>query len=129
MEPLEYYCPYCNIYYKKEEVVHFPDGAMCRICGSFWYVPQSTKKEDIMIKLGDNVKDTITGYTGVVVARTEWLYGCVRFGVQSKELKDGKPMDVYWLDEAQTVKLLPDEALKVTSIGGPAREGGSVREG
>ena len=35
-----------------------------------------------MAQLGDKVKDTITGFTGVVTGRSEWLFGCVRCAVQ-----------------------------------------------
>ena len=50
--------------------------------------------ETRMIKLGDKVKDRITGYTGIVVFRMDWLYGCVRFVVQSQTLDEkGKPID------------------------------------
>ena len=35
-----------------------------------------------MKNLGDEVKDTITGFKGIVVARTEWLNGCARVTVQ-----------------------------------------------
>lgn len=40
------------------------------------------------IALGDRVKDRITGFQGIAVARTEWLYGCVRITVQP-EKRDG----------------------------------------
>lgn len=53
------------------------------------------------INLGDKVKDRITGFTGIVVARTEWLYGCVRCTVQPQETKDGKPVDNQTIDEPQ----------------------------
>ena len=43
-----------------------------------------------MIKLGSKVKDKITGFTGVAVQRIEYLYGCVRYGVEGKVGKDGK---------------------------------------
>jgi hypothetical protein len=56
------------------------------------------------IKLGENVKDSITGFNGKAVAKTEWLYGCIRIGVQSPNLdKDNKPLPVEWFDEAQLV--------------------------
>ena len=42
--------------------------------------------------LGFTVKDIITGFTGVVTAKTVWLNGCIRYGVQSRELKDGIPL-------------------------------------
>ena len=34
------------------------------------------------IVLGDRVRCRITGFAGVVVARTDWIYGCMRWGVQ-----------------------------------------------
>ena len=47
-----------------------------------------------MINLGDTVKDKISGFTGVVVARTEWLYGCIRLAVQSqKTTKNGSLLE------------------------------------
>ena len=54
-----------------------------------------------MVKLSDKVKDTITGFEGIVVARTEWLNGCVRCCIQSQELKDGKILDTVTIDEGQ----------------------------
>lgn len=55
------------------------------------------------IKLGQVVKDKITGYQGVVIAITKWLYGCTRITVQAGELKDGKPVDNYTFDEPQAL--------------------------
>lgn len=51
--------------------------------------------------LGEKVKDTVTGFSGIVTARTEWLNGCKRYGVQSQKLKDNKPLDQQWFDEEQ----------------------------
>lgn len=39
------------------------------------------------IKLGDSVKEKITGFAGIAVAKTSWLSGCVRFSVRRKNLK------------------------------------------
>jgi hypothetical protein len=44
------------------------------------------------IALGDIVKDTITGFTGVTTAVTKWLSNVDRFTVQPQEVKDGKPI-------------------------------------
>ncbi len=52
------------------------------------------------IVLGQRARDRITGYVGVVVGRTEWLNGCVRFGIQSELLKYGVPTETQWFDEA-----------------------------
>jgi hypothetical protein len=54
-----------------------------------------------MLKIGDVAKDRVTGFEGVIVGRTEWLSGCITFGVQGKEMKDGRPTDAVWFDEAR----------------------------
>lgn len=51
------------------------------------------------IKLGQTVRDTVTGYVGVVVCRSEWLHGCVRVAVQGPVDKDGKMPDAINFDE------------------------------
>lgn len=57
-------------------------------------------------KLGDDVRDSITGLTGCVIAKTEWLNGCWRITVQPRELKDGKPVDscVFDVEQLEIVK-------------------------
>lgn len=50
--------------------------------------------------LSDKVKDRITGFKGVVVARTEYMTGCRRYSLQDPKLsKDGKPQDWQAFDE------------------------------
>jgi hypothetical protein len=53
------------------------------------------------IELGDRVQDKITGLGGIVVGRSEWLYGCERLIVQPEEVTDGKPAESFSLDEPQ----------------------------
>ncbi len=53
------------------------------------------------IRCGQSVLDTLSGLEGVVVARTEWLYGCIRLAVQPSGSKDGKPYEPFWVDEPQ----------------------------
>lgn len=55
------------------------------------------------IKLGDLCKDVITGFSGVCDSRHEYLNGCVRIGIQSREMKDGKPVPAQVFDEPQVV--------------------------
>ena len=54
-------------------------------------------------ELGQVVKDLVTGYKGYIRARSEYLTGCSRYGVQTKELKDGKPQEWIWFDEDELV--------------------------
>lgn len=53
------------------------------------------------IKLGYMVKDIITGFEGMAIGRTDWLYSCSRIGVRSSQLVDGKPVEDQWFDEQQ----------------------------
>lgn len=55
----------------------------------------------LQILCGDVVRDRITGFRGVVVARTEWLNGCVRVTVQPQELREGKPVESQGFDVEQ----------------------------
>jgi hypothetical protein len=51
--------------------------------------------------LGKIGKDKITGFTGVLTSRCEFLTGCNRYCIQPRELKDGKPIDGIYFDESQ----------------------------
>lgn len=60
----------------------------------------SAKKAEV--QLGDKVKDRITGFEGIVVAITTWMYGCRRVTVLPDRLdKDGKILDSASFDEPQ----------------------------
>ena len=53
-----------------------------------------------MVKLGQMVQDRMTGFKGIVMARTEYLNGCVQVLVQPKGCdKEGKPKESQWMDE------------------------------
>lgn len=58
-------------------------------------------KHECHVKLGDEVKDTITGLKGIAIGITVWLNGCVRIVIQPPEVKDGKPVDTYCCDVEQ----------------------------
>jgi len=88
-----------------------------------------------MIALGSTVKDMISGFEGVAIARSEWLYGCNRIIVESKTLKDGKPTDGQWFDEQriktiETDTICCDEPKKCTvKLGNKVRDTLSGYEG
>lgn len=78
-------------------------------------------KVDFKFKLGDRVKDSITGYTGVITRRTQWLNNCNTYGVQAIVLKDGLPMDAQAFDEMQLLLVDKDVATPYRNTGGPDR--------
>jgi hypothetical protein len=56
-----------------------------------------------VIDLGDRVKDSITGFQGIVVIVSEYLQGCRRIVVQPEALHEGKPVEPQYFDEPQLV--------------------------
>lgn len=73
-----------------------------------------------MIHLGDEVKDIVTGFTGIAIARTEWINKCVRYGVQSQNLRDGKPLEASWFDSEQLQVIKPAAVvIQKEKTGGP----------
>jgi hypothetical protein len=77
-----------------------------------------------MIGLGDKAKDMISGYTGIVVAVTQWLHGCRRLTLQTQGLdKDGKPIECQSFDWSQVelVESTP-QPVPVVETGGPRPE-------
>jgi hypothetical protein len=52
------------------------------------------------LSLGDRVRESITGFTGIAVARMVWLHGCVRIDVQAEELDKHNKTIQLTFDEA-----------------------------
>lgn len=56
--------------------------------------------EFFKFKLGEILRDKITGFTGVVMGRTEYVTGCIQYGLLPCNLdKDGNMQSWKWLDE------------------------------
>lgn len=76
-----------------------------------------------LIKLGDKARDSITGYEGIVVARCEWLNGCVRSTLQpARLLKDGSVPKMETFDETQLLLVEPTTSIQAPDAekpGGP----------
>lgn len=79
-----------------------------------------------MIKLGQTAHDKISGFEGIVTARTEWLNGCVRIHIEPTKLKDGQLQKAYWFDEPQLE--IQKKSKKRLSLGGPARSVAPTRD-
>lgn len=60
------------------------------------------------IKLGQKVRDTITGLEGIAIGITEWMYGCRRVIIQPQELREGKPLEAYTVDEPACEVIIPE---------------------
>lgn len=77
------------------------------------------------IKLGSKVRDILTGFEGIAVARTTFLYGCVRVCIESTEILKGEVVE-NWFDEqrVETVKKTKPKVSPESSAGagGPQRD-------
>lgn len=66
-------------------------------------------------KLGKKVQAQISGFKGIITARTEYLHNCVRVEVTPEGLdKEDKPREGKWFDEGEL-------GFQVESTGGPER--------
>ncbi len=73
-------------------------------------------------ELGQKVKERITGFKGVIVARSQYMTGCNRYGVQSQKLKhDGKPLEWEYFDEDLLEIDGKNINIKIQQHGGPVR--------
>lgn len=57
-----------------------------------------------MITLGTSYEDKVTGFIGVAVSRTEYLYDSTQIGLQATQLCGGKPLSLVYFNEAALVK-------------------------
>ncbi|MEG1502257.1 MAG: hypothetical protein RR370_02600 [Synergistaceae bacterium] len=51
--------------------------------------------------MGKEVKDIVTGYTGIVTGKITWLFGCNQYGVMAKVATDGSVKESSWFDEGR----------------------------
>ena len=76
------------------------------------------------IKLGDKVRDKYSGFEGTAMSKTEFLNGCIQFGVvakiKKKEMISSPPMELE-IDEGNLEVIETKEKKKIvkkTSNGG-----------
>ena len=70
--------------------------------------------------LGKKVLDKVSGLVGIVISKTEYLNGCIQYGVQPK-LKKGSHEIITWsIDQEQLEVLGVKIKEKKKKVGGPA---------
>ncbi len=74
------------------------------------------------VKLGQRVKDWVSGFEGIATCKIEYLNGCVRVGVQGKSEKGSKIPDIEYVD-IQQLKLV-DEGILGIGLDFPSERGG-----
>jgi len=53
------------------------------------------------LTFGMRVEDLVTGFSGIITGRTEYINGYVQWLIRPPVDKDGKPIDGLWIDEIQ----------------------------
>lgn len=78
------------------------------------------KGNKLGLALGDTARDVLTGFEGVVVAKSEWLNGCMRMTIQPRGLKDGKPIapEGFDIEQLELVEKA-DVEMPTKKAGGP----------
>lgn len=73
-----------------------------------------------MVNLGDEVKDTVSGFKGIAIGVTQFLNGCRRIGLQPPVAKDGQMKPAEWFDEPQLEVIKAGKVSTVQRVtGGP----------
>ena len=70
--------------------------------------------------LGKKVRDLVSGLEGTAVSKTEFLNGCVQYGVQPKMKKGGTEINTWNIDEEQ-LEIISNKKIKIVKkpVGGP----------
>jgi hypothetical protein len=74
-----------------------------------------------MIKLGDEVIDTVSGFKGVAVSSHNYLNGCTRITIQPKIGNDGKLPETQTFDEPQLKTISNKKHKSDNTNGGPEK--------
>ena len=76
-----------------------------------------------MIKLGQKVRDNVTGLEGIAYGRTTYLHGCDRITIQPCVDKEGKVPPAWECDEPQVEAVgpsaIPEQTPEQRKAGGP----------
>ena len=81
---------------------------------------KATEGTEFKFNLGDKVKDDLTGFTGIVYNRTQWLHNCNVYGIKPLALdKEGEPRKHQHFDEPQ-LSLVEEQLIEPKrDTGGP----------
>lgn len=76
------------------------------------------------IKLGQKVKDKVTGFEGIVVHHAHFINGCHQLGIQPDKLnKDGEPIEQgnFDIQQLEVIGAGVNEEIEEKETGGPSK--------
>ena len=71
-----------------------------------------------MIKLGQKVRDKVTGFEGVATAKLEYINGCIQYCVKPKIKEQGKMPEGVYIDHQQLEVLDEETIIEKDETGG-----------
>lgn len=77
-------------------------------------------------ELGDEVRDRITGFRGIVTGRHDYIFGCAQFSILSQDEKAGKDDRGRTLDEA-SLDIIKKNAVSRKPLGPETPPGGPAQ--
>lgn len=80
-------------------------------------------------KLGNRLKDKVTGFTGIATARIQYINGCIQYCLIPQVDKDGKYVEGIYFD-VQRLEHVDDgiaDDIQHKPAGGPDMRGPSTR--
>ncbi len=81
-------------------------GVMALALWIFWVREGGNMDGLKAVGLGATVEDRITGFSGVVTGRVEYVTGCAQMLVQPHAKPDGDFIESRWFDETRVVVLM-----------------------
>ena len=105
----------------------FFDSSMCEIVKE--RVVDPAPIQPVAFKLLDEVRDSITGYQGKLIAFSLHISGCIRAGVQSDSFTrdTNLPVEEQWFPASQLELVKKTEYEPRKKTGGPMRTPGGVK--
>jgi hypothetical protein len=76
--------------------------------------------QDVEIKIGDKVRDRLSGLVGYVHGKAEYITGCNQVLVNPRTVKDDKPVDGTWIDDSRIELVESLSTPETHDRGGPA---------
>lgn len=61
-----------------------------------------------MIGLGSKVRDKVTGFEGIAIAKVEYLNGCIQYCIKPRAQEDGKMPVGEYIDISQLLEITED---------------------
>lgn len=72
--------------------------------------------------MGKEVKDIVTGFSGIVTGKITWLFGCNQYNVMPRVAENGDTKDGQWFDEGRLEVI--NEGIRPTEVMAPTGKRG-----